>query len=76
MRITNDRDTRSILARSCRTGREKEKEETQTAEGGNNALDEPKWPDVLAFDTESRITVDQSLTFGVWQRCKLVGPEL
>ena len=29
--------------------------------------------DVLAFDTESRITVDQSLTFGVWRRCKLVG---
>jgi hypothetical protein len=36
-------------------------------------LTEPKWPDVLAFDTESRITVDQSLTFGVWRRCKLVG---
>ncbi len=37
------------------------------------AVDEPKWPEeVLAFDTESRTTVDQSLTFGVWRRCKLV----
>jgi hypothetical protein len=34
---------------------------------------EPKWPEVVAFDTESGITVDQSLTFGVWRRCKLVG---
>ena len=33
---------------------------------------DPKWPEVLAFDTESRTTVDQSLTFGVWRRCKLV----
>src|SRR5947209_19924199 len=40
------------------------------------AVDEPKWPEeVLAFDTESRITVDQSLTFGVWRRCKLVAGE-
>src|SRR5262249_17825635 len=38
------------------------------------ATDEPKWIDsILAFDTESRITVDQSLTFGVWRRGKLVG---
>ena len=37
------------------------------------AADEPKWPEVLAFDTESRITVDQSLTFGVWRRSNLVG---
>jgi hypothetical protein len=34
---------------------------------------EPKWPEVVAFDTECRITVDQSLTFGVWCRCVLVG---
>src|SRR5215471_3745404 len=37
-------------------------------------VDEPKWPNtILAFDTESRTTLDQSLTFGVWRRCKLVG---
>lgn len=35
--------------------------------------DDPSWPDVLVIDTESRTPVDQSLTFGVWQRCRLVG---
>src|SRR5258708_7176791 len=35
--------------------------------------DEPKWPDILAFDTESGITADQSLTIGVWRRCQLIG---
>jgi hypothetical protein len=32
-----------------------------------------KWPNhALVFDTESRITADQSLTFGVYRRCELV----
>ena len=32
-----------------------------------------KWPkEALIFDTESRITPDQSLTFGVYRRCELV----
>ncbi|HKH98312.1 MAG TPA: hypothetical protein VJ999_04325 [Candidatus Sulfotelmatobacter sp.] len=54
--------------------RKKKKKKTANTEGENNALGEPKWPDILAFDTESRVTVDQSLTFGVWRRCsKLVG---
>ena len=40
------------------------------AQAGN----EPRWPDsILAFDTESRIAIGQSLTFGVWRRCNLVG---
>jgi hypothetical protein len=35
--------------------------------------DEGTWPDyILATDTESRITIDQSLTFGVYRLCKLV----
>jgi hypothetical protein len=35
--------------------------------------DDPKWSEsALVFDTESRITADQSLTFGVYQTCKLV----
>jgi hypothetical protein len=43
-------------------------------EGESPVADEPKWPDIiLVLDTESRITVDQSLTFGVWRRCKLTG---
>src|SRR6266705_899990 len=35
--------------------------------------DDSKWPDyALAFDTECRISTDQSLTFGVYRLCKLV----
>jgi hypothetical protein len=33
---------------------------------------EPKWPDhALVLDCESRITADQTLTFGFWQFCQL-----
>ncbi len=33
---------------------------------------EPKWPEfALVFDCESRITADQSLTFGFWRFCIL-----
>jgi hypothetical protein len=36
------------------------------------SLDFPKWPHyVLVFDTETRITADQSLTFGVFRVCEL-----
>jgi hypothetical protein len=39
------------------------------AKAGN----EPKWAQhALVFDTETRITADQSLTFGVYRLCKLV----
>jgi hypothetical protein len=35
---------------------------------------DPKWPEhALIFDTETRITADQSLTFGVYRLCKRVG---
>jgi hypothetical protein len=34
--------------------------------------EEPKWPDhALVFDCESRITADQTLTFGFWRFCEL-----
>ena len=34
--------------------------------------DDPKWPQhALVFDTETRITADQSLTFGVYRLCEL-----
>lgn len=37
------------------------------------ATDDAKWPEyALVFDTESRITEDQSLTFGAYQKCRLV----
>jgi hypothetical protein len=33
---------------------------------------EPKWPDhALVLDCESRITADQTLTFGLWRFCEL-----
>src|ERR1700685_1854379 len=33
---------------------------------------EPRWPDhALVFDCESRITADQTLTFGFWRFCEL-----
>ena len=52
----------------------KKRKQTKDADEPNLAADEPKWPNtIIAFDTESRITVDQSLTFGVWRRSKLVG---
>ena len=36
--------------------------------------DEPKWPDyALICDCESRITADQTLTFGFWRFCELRG---
>src|SRR5207253_6473664 len=32
-----------------------------------------KWPEyACVWDEETRITADQSLTFGVWRRCQLV----
>jgi hypothetical protein len=33
---------------------------------------QPKWPDyAIIFDCESRITADQTLTFGFWRFCEL-----
>jgi hypothetical protein len=38
------------------------------------ANQDSKWSEhALVLDTETRITADQSLTFGVYRRCKLVG---
>jgi len=57
------------LAVPAEKKKKKKKKRTANAE---DTVGEPKWPEnILAFDTESRITVDQSLTFGVWRRCKL-----
>jgi hypothetical protein len=71
---THDLFLRALAIPIVRKGKKKKKKKAKHAGDGENGLDEPKWPDtILAFDTESRITVDQSLTFGVWRRCKLVG---
>src|SRR5437899_7795125 len=53
--------------------KQKDKGKNKKREGGQ-AVNEPNWPEyVLAFDNEGRITIDQSLTFGVYKLCKLVG---
>ncbi len=51
----------------------KKKKPAQFAKRETDDATEQTWPEILAFDTETRITVDQSLTFGVWRRCRLVG---
>ena len=49
----------------------KEKKERKKA---SRKVEDPKWPEhALVFDTETRITADQSLTFGVYRLCELVG---
>jgi hypothetical protein len=54
--------------------KKKKRKKIKDAVDDESTRREPKWPDtVLVFDTESRTTVDQSLTIGVWRRCKLVG---
>jgi hypothetical protein len=55
-----------LRAYAVATGKKKKKKR-------NYVKDEPKWaPHALVFDTETRITADQSLTFGVYRLCKLV----
>ena len=45
----------------------------QNHKPNSRLADDSKWPQhALVFDTETRITADQSLTFGVYRLCKLV----
>jgi len=49
---------------------QKEKQQKRKSQSSNS----PKWPPyALIFDTETRITADQSLTFGVFRFCELKG---
>jgi len=51
----------------------KEKKRKGKHKRNARAGNDPKWPEhALVFDTETRITADQSLTFGVWRLCRLV----
>ena len=48
------------------------KEKHEKKRNSNHQNNEPKWPDnALVFDCESRITADQTLTFGFWHFCEL-----
>jgi hypothetical protein len=58
-----------IFVRAYTKKLEAKEEDSQTKKSDHN---EPKWPDhVLVLDCESRLTPDQSLTFGFWQFCEL-----
>jgi hypothetical protein len=58
-----------IFLRAHAVVADKKKKHKRPAHAG----DDPKWSYcALVFDTESQITADQSLTFGVYQKCKLV----
>src|ERR1700733_2984854 len=49
-----------------------EKKKSKDKKNSNYADNEPKWPDyAVIFDCESRITADQTLTFGFWRFCQL-----
>src|SRR6266566_5682077 len=59
-----------LFVRAYAVSAEENKKSKKTARKN----DEPKWPQrALVFDTETRITADQSLTFGVYRLCELVG---
>jgi hypothetical protein len=61
--------THDIFLRAYAVATDKKKKQKHSAHTGND----PKWAQhALVFDTETRITADQSLTFGVYRLCKLV----
>jgi hypothetical protein len=64
--------TRDIFLRALAVAPDKEKRKG-TYRPSTPAADDSKWSKVvLIFDTESRITADQSLTFGVYRLCERV----
>jgi hypothetical protein len=63
-------DVHDIFCRAYAVAVDKKKKKQKHSA---NARNEPKWAQhALVFDTETRITADQSLTFGVYRLCKLV----
>jgi hypothetical protein len=61
--------THDIFLRAYAIQAREKKQRKRNASAG----DTEKWPEfALVFDTETRITADQSLTFGVYRLCKLV----
>jgi hypothetical protein len=58
-----------LRAHTVQLASDKNKDKSRTAAHEN---DEPRWPDyALVFDCETRITSDQTLTFGTWRFCEL-----
>jgi hypothetical protein len=63
--------TQNIYVRA-HTVVQQNKENEKKKSNSNRQNAEPKWPDIaLIFDCESRITADQTLTFGFWRFCEL-----
>jgi hypothetical protein len=61
--------THDIFLRALAVVLDKKKKRKKRAHAGND----PNWSEhALVFDTETRITADQSLTFGVYRLCTLV----
>src|SRR5260370_22097195 len=72
---THDLFLRALAVPVVKKKKRKQAGSLSAEEDERVVIDEPKWPEhIIAFDTESRTTVDQSLTFGVWRCCKLVRP--
>jgi hypothetical protein len=64
-------DAQDIYVRA-HTVVQQSKDEHEKTSSTNRQNSEPKWPDnALVFDCESRITADQTLTFGFWHFCEL-----
>lgn len=67
-RMNEMKKTHDIFVRAYAVSAEQKKRKSSSK--GNEGL---KWPHyTLVFDTETRITPDQSLTFGVYRRCELL----
>src|SRR5579871_2507702 len=62
-------DIHDVFVRAYAVPAEKDDQEKKRK---SRSKDSPKWPSyALIFDTETRITADQSLTFGVFRLCEL-----
>jgi len=71
---THDLFLRALAVPVAKKKKKKKKKPADTEEDESYAADEPKWPEyVIAFDTESRVALGQSLTFGVYRLSRLVG---
>ncbi len=66
---THDLFLRAIAIPAEMKNKTREKPSPEDPQGSAD----PSWPEVLVIDTETRTPVDQCLTFGVWQRGRLVG---
>ncbi|MGA2857504.1 MAG: hypothetical protein ABSE40_11575, partial [Candidatus Sulfotelmatobacter sp.] len=67
--MTNIHD---IFVRAYAVADKKKKENGKKQKRKTQKSDSPKWPrHALIIDTETRITADQSLTFGVFRLCEL-----